>query len=493
MKRYIFQLFLLVGISHIITAQNVGINSTGAAPNASAMLDIVASDKGLLVPRVALTAANVAGPITAPLTSLLVYNTATAGVSPNNVSPGFYYWDGAKWVAFSGSGGKDWALLGNAGTTSGTNFVGTTDAQALDFKTNNTLRFRIPSSNQVHAMSLGTAALPFYSWSADPNTGIWSSGADQLNFSTNGLQRMVIDAGGNLGVQGFPTTSYVNGPQIVNNIFYPTEIGNDGGGGYQASIGWYNSSDVIIGTERDFYGYVGQAASAWYRMYSYGFINSSSRSKKRNIVPIVGNSSVENYVMNSINNMQTYFYKYNHEEDNLDIDNYTKYRPMMHLGTILEESPDFLKDESFHGIDIYAVGTLALSGVKINHNEIKKIKSEMKKISDFGSVVVSNNKLTVPFNEDFSEQIPVITLTSSTNDIQLSIVSKSSKEFIIEIKGNIPKGASIDWIAMARRKQNTETKDMNIDPQLKNQLEIDEATKQKLFNLHEQKSTITPK
>ncbi len=30
------------------------------------------------------------------LKSLLVYNTATAGTSPNNVTPGFYYWNGAK-------------------------------------------------------------------------------------------------------------------------------------------------------------------------------------------------------------------------------------------------------------------------------------------------------------------------------------------------------------------------------------------------------------
>ena len=31
---------------------------------------------------------------------MLVYNTATAGTVPNNVTPGYYYWDGAKWVKF---------------------------------------------------------------------------------------------------------------------------------------------------------------------------------------------------------------------------------------------------------------------------------------------------------------------------------------------------------------------------------------------------------
>ncbi|PJC62897.1 MAG: hypothetical protein CO022_02110, partial [Flavobacteriales bacterium CG_4_9_14_0_2_um_filter_32_27] len=61
-----------------LQAQNIGINATGAAPAASAGLDVNFTNKGLLVPRVALTATNAAGPIAAPATSLLVYNTATA-------------------------------------------------------------------------------------------------------------------------------------------------------------------------------------------------------------------------------------------------------------------------------------------------------------------------------------------------------------------------------------------------------------------------------
>src|SRR5687768_3316073 len=71
-------------------SQNIGINTTGAAPDAAAMLDIVSSTKGLLIPRVALTAANSNVPVGAGIVnSLLVFNTATAGVSPNNVVPGY--------------------------------------------------------------------------------------------------------------------------------------------------------------------------------------------------------------------------------------------------------------------------------------------------------------------------------------------------------------------------------------------------------------------
>jgi hypothetical protein len=84
---------LILGISSMVTlsinAQNIGINSTGAPPNNSAGLDVDFTNKGLLIPRVALTARNNPAPITGPANSLLVYNTATAGTYPNNVTPGY--------------------------------------------------------------------------------------------------------------------------------------------------------------------------------------------------------------------------------------------------------------------------------------------------------------------------------------------------------------------------------------------------------------------
>ena len=74
----------------VLTAQNIGINSTGVSPDPSAMLDVSSTNTGVLIPRVALSTTTLASPITSPTTSLLVYNTATAG----DVTPGFYFWDG---------------------------------------------------------------------------------------------------------------------------------------------------------------------------------------------------------------------------------------------------------------------------------------------------------------------------------------------------------------------------------------------------------------
>lgn len=91
-------LFLFLQASY---AQNVGINSSGNAPDASSALDISFSDKGLLIPRVALTSTSSTSPITgSPANSLLVYNTATA----NDVTPGYYYWNSTLWTKLSTGG-----------------------------------------------------------------------------------------------------------------------------------------------------------------------------------------------------------------------------------------------------------------------------------------------------------------------------------------------------------------------------------------------------
>lgn len=138
MKQLII-LFAVVCTTSIFS-QNVGINSTGAAPNASAMLDIVSTSGGLLVPR--MTAAQKTA-ITTPATGLLIYQTdaGTQGI-------GFYFYNGTAWVPFSTNNGG-WGLQGNAGTASATNFLGTTDAVDFVTKTNGTERMRIFSTGDI--------------------------------------------------------------------------------------------------------------------------------------------------------------------------------------------------------------------------------------------------------------------------------------------------------------------------------------------------------
>lgn len=79
----------------VTVSAQVGIGTT--TPNPSAMLDVVSTNKGMLVPRVALFHPDSTGPVYGATAGMLVYNTATTGTAPNNVIPGFYYWTGARW------------------------------------------------------------------------------------------------------------------------------------------------------------------------------------------------------------------------------------------------------------------------------------------------------------------------------------------------------------------------------------------------------------
>lgn len=90
-----FNILALVLVFSTFYGQTIGINSTGAVADNSAMLDVVATDKGLLIPRVTLTGTNDITTITnGNVFSLLVFNTVTV----SDVIPGYYFWDGAKWV-----------------------------------------------------------------------------------------------------------------------------------------------------------------------------------------------------------------------------------------------------------------------------------------------------------------------------------------------------------------------------------------------------------
>ena len=147
-------LLLLCAVAVVNAQQGFGTNT----PDASAVVDMTATNKGVLIPRVALTGTTDAITISSPATNLLVFNITTAGAGATSVTPGFYYWNSAVWIRLLNMGdntGLAWNLTGNAGTTPGTNFVGTTDVQDFAFKTNNTEQMRITSAGRV---GIGTTA-----------------------------------------------------------------------------------------------------------------------------------------------------------------------------------------------------------------------------------------------------------------------------------------------------------------------------------------------
>ena len=239
--------------------QNVSINDNGFAPDGSAMLDISSTSKGLLIPRVSLQNTTDVVTVPSPLTSLLVYNN-NPGMAGGGL--GFWYWDGAQWVQAIGPAGpagpagangapgpagpagpagptgpaganNAWLIVGNAGTTAGTNFIGTLDAQDFVTKTNGSTatdeRMRItsggkvvvnnitPSASDAFSVygtgtagainSMGTNAIAGYSSSA--GNGIYgtnnSSGYGVYGYNAGTGKGVYGESTGDKGIKGLTT------------------------------------------------------------------------------------------------------------------------------------------------------------------------------------------------------------------------------------------------------------------------------------------------
>jgi hypothetical protein len=158
-------------------AQNIGINDDGATPNSNAILDIAVTtnDKGILIPRISSVQRVAIAGLGAGDEALTVFDTTTDS---------YWLWDGAKWVEFT-MAGKAWNLVGNTGTTPGTDFIGTTDAQDLYIYTDNAEKLRITTGGHIR-MTTTVDTDPSYAWQGDLNTGMKRIGADNLAIVAGG-------------------------------------------------------------------------------------------------------------------------------------------------------------------------------------------------------------------------------------------------------------------------------------------------------------------
>jgi trimeric autotransporter adhesin len=142
MKPYLL-LGILFCLSFTADAQSMAINNDGSTADASAILDVKSTAKGILVPRMTkLEKSNIA----APANGLLVYQTG-----PD--STGFHYYNGSEWT-WMVTAANAWQLGGNVGTNAATNFVGTIDNNPLVFRTQNNEVMRMTSTG---VLGIGTS------------------------------------------------------------------------------------------------------------------------------------------------------------------------------------------------------------------------------------------------------------------------------------------------------------------------------------------------
>ncbi len=119
-----------------VLAQSLAVNTSGAAANASAMVDIASTSKGLLIPR--MTAAQRTAIVT-PATGLFVYQT--------DGTDGLYQYDGAAWL-YIPNATESWSLLGNS-VVPASNFIGSTNNVDVPFRTFNTEVFRMTNAQKI--------------------------------------------------------------------------------------------------------------------------------------------------------------------------------------------------------------------------------------------------------------------------------------------------------------------------------------------------------
>ena len=217
---FAFSLLVLTTYSHA----QVGIGTSSV--NASAKLQIDASDKGFLPPRVGLTGTTDVSTIASPATALFVYNYNTAGISPNNVTPGYYYYDGSKWVPFVQTATT--ATFGSASlaTTANVAVDATTDLATITLPTTGTYLINTTMRVTAQGAVAGQSAAGYLSTTTAPGAALVGS---EINGAYAGT---AFQTGGNYAgtflytCTSAPQTLYFVGKAIIGAMsFFSTGNG----------------------------------------------------------------------------------------------------------------------------------------------------------------------------------------------------------------------------------------------------------------------------
>jgi hypothetical protein len=163
--KWLVVLFILIGSCKVSFGQGVCIDSTAAAPNASAILDLTSTTRGLLIPRMTTVQMNA---IASPDTSLMIFNTDNSCI---------YYYTGPPLSAWQTMYCSCTSAPATPGTITGTQFVcaNSTLTYSIAAVANATSYVWTGPSGSVVASGQGTTSISIILGSAAGNISVVAS------------------------------------------------------------------------------------------------------------------------------------------------------------------------------------------------------------------------------------------------------------------------------------------------------------------------------
>lgn len=221
-------LTLLLALPGIASLAQLKVGSNPSQINKSSILELESNRQGLLLPRV--DGANLTlDPLNTAPDGMIIYvpDSSSLFIRKNSL------WQ--RMSADSVANARNWNTTGNAGLDSSLNFLGTTDQQALVFKTNNAERMRLTAGGSI-AVTPGTIADGTDQVQVlvlDPATGtilqrtMAAAAFNNAIVSLNGLRDSVqvfgIDSAVTVDVEINSASVSDSGKHIFN---FPTQDGN---------------------------------------------------------------------------------------------------------------------------------------------------------------------------------------------------------------------------------------------------------------------------
>jgi trimeric autotransporter adhesin len=199
----------------MVSSQSLSINIDGSTANASALLDVKSTIKGLLIPRMTREQRDA---ISSPATGLMIFQNA-----PDSM--GLYYYNGTGWTWVLSNSNTDslaWRTDGNTGTVDGTSFIGTRDNVPFNIRVNNQKAGKLDPAlfNSFYGYHAGNAN------STGSNNSAFGSGADVIS----GALTNATAIGANAIVSASNSLILGNNANVGIGISAPTEklhvIGN---------------------------------------------------------------------------------------------------------------------------------------------------------------------------------------------------------------------------------------------------------------------------